>query len=46
MIKKYCGITVSDGKKIHQKFGMGLVFEVLKRSVLKGLKGKIVKKRS
>ena len=35
-----CGITVSDGRKISQKSGMGLVSEVLKKNVLKGLKGK------
>ncbi len=35
-----CGIAVSDGKRIKQHTGMGLVSDVLDKSKLKGLKGK------
>ncbi len=34
-----CGIAVSDGKKIRQLTGMGLVSEVLNRKKLKGFEG-------
>jgi amidophosphoribosyltransferase len=35
-----CGIAVSDGRRIRQLTGMGLVSEVLDKKALKGLKGK------
>jgi amidophosphoribosyltransferase len=35
-----CGIAVSDGKRVQQLTGMGLVPEVLNPKKLKGLKGK------
>ncbi|MFH1305651.1 MAG: amidophosphoribosyltransferase [Candidatus Omnitrophota bacterium] len=35
-----CGIAVSDGRRIHQHAGMGLVSEVLKKKKLKTLKGR------
>jgi amidophosphoribosyltransferase len=35
-----CGIAVSDGRKISQETGMGLVPDVFSKKVLSGLKGK------
>ena len=35
-----CGIAVSDGRRIRQLTGMGLVPEVLAQDKLTGLKGK------
>ncbi len=35
-----CGIAVSDGRRIRQLIGMGLVSEVLERKKLKALKGR------